>query len=58
MAALGSLLLLTAFVVASGAFAASLVGARRRQSTLIAGGVGLFHLVTALMLVASAIIVP
>jgi cytochrome c-type biogenesis protein CcmF len=57
VAALGSLLLLTAFVVASGAFAASLVGARRRHSSLIAGGIGLFHLVTALMLAASAIIV-
>ena len=57
MATLGSFLLLTAFVVASGAFAASLVGARRRHSALIAGGIGLFHLVTALMLAASAIMV-
>lgn len=57
MATLGSFLLLTAFVVASGAFAASLAGARRRNSSLIAGGTGLFHLVTALMLAASAIIV-
>jgi cytochrome c-type biogenesis protein CcmF len=57
VAALGSLLLLAAFVVASGAFASSLVGARRRQAALIAGGIGLFHLVTALMLAASAIIV-
>src|SRR5690606_40729624 len=40
-----------------GAFAASLVGARRRHSPLIAGGIGLFHLVTAIMLVASAVIV-
>jgi cytochrome c-type biogenesis protein CcmF len=57
VAGLGSFLLLTAFVVASGAFAASLVGARRRQSALVAGGIGLFHLVTALMLAASAVIV-
>lgn len=57
MAALGSLLLLAAFVVASGAFASSLAGARRRQPALVAGGIGLFHLVTALMLAASAIIV-
>src|SRR5690606_21358830 len=57
VASLGSFLLLAAFVVSSGAFAASLVGARRRHSSLIAGGIGLFHLVTAIMLVASAIIV-
>jgi cytochrome c-type biogenesis protein CcmF len=57
VATLGSFLLLTAFVVASGAFAASLVGARRRHNSLIAGGIGLFHLLTALMLAASAIMV-
>jgi cytochrome c-type biogenesis protein CcmF len=57
VASLGSFLLLAAFVVASGAFAASLAGARRRNAALIAGGVGLFHMLTALMLVASAIIV-
>jgi len=57
VATLGSFLLLTAFVVASGAFAASLVGARRRHSPMIAGGIGLFHLITAIMLAASAILV-
>ena len=57
MASLGSFLLLAAFVVASGAFAASFAGARRRQTSLILGGIGLFHVVTAIMLVASAIMV-
>jgi cytochrome c-type biogenesis protein CcmF len=57
VATLGSFLLLAAFVVASGAFAASVAGARLRRNSLIEGGIGLFHVVTALMLVASAIIV-
>jgi cytochrome c-type biogenesis protein CcmF len=57
VASLGSLLLLAAFVVASGAFAASVAGARRRESRFIAGGISLFHLVTAIMLAASAIMV-
>jgi cytochrome c-type biogenesis protein CcmF len=57
MAALGAFLLLAAFVVACGAFAASIAGARRRQTSLIQGGMGLLHVVTALMLVASAVLV-
>ncbi|ODS59531.1 MAG: hypothetical protein ABS36_00955 [Acidobacteria bacterium SCN 69-37] len=57
MAGLGSFLLLAAFVVASGAFAASLAGGRRRHAALISGGIGLQHLVSALMLAASAIII-
>ncbi len=57
MAALGTFLILAAFVVASGAFSASVAGARRGQRSLVEGGLGLFHAVTALMLVASAIIV-
>jgi cytochrome c-type biogenesis protein CcmF len=57
MAALGSFLLLLTFVLASGAFSASLVGARRRHSALIDGGIGLYHVVTALMLVASAVMI-
>ncbi len=57
MSALGTFIILAAFVIASGAFAASVVGARRGRSTLVEGGIGLFHAVTALMLVASAIIV-
>jgi cytochrome c-type biogenesis protein CcmF len=57
MAALGAFVLLLTFVIASGAFAASLAGARRRSASLVEGGIGLFHTVTALMLVASAILV-
>src|SRR4249920_295111 len=57
MAALGSLLILAAFVIASGAFAASIAGARRGQRALIDGGIGLFHAVTAVMAVLSAVIV-
>jgi cytochrome c-type biogenesis protein CcmF len=57
VATLGTFLLLAAFVVASGAFASSVVGARRRQTSLIEGGIGLFHVVTALMLLASAVMV-
>ncbi len=57
MPALGGFLLLAAFVTASGAFAASIVGARRRQTSLIEGGLGLFHVVTALMFAASAVLV-
>jgi cytochrome c-type biogenesis protein CcmF len=57
MSALGTFLILAAFVLASGACAASLAGARRGQRTLIDGGVGLFYAVTALLLVASAVMV-
>ncbi|MEO7192194.1 MAG: cytochrome c-type biogenesis CcmF C-terminal domain-containing protein [Vicinamibacterales bacterium] len=54
---LGSFILLAAFVLSSGAFAASLAGARRRNTPLIDGGIGLFHTVTALMLVGSAVMI-
>ena len=57
MAALGSLLVLAAIVLASGAFAASIAGARRGRRSLVDGGIGLFHAVTAIMLVLSAIII-
>jgi cytochrome c-type biogenesis protein CcmF len=57
VAALGTFLLLATFVAASGAFAASLAGARRRQASLIQGGIGLFHASTAMMLVASAVMI-
>jgi cytochrome c-type biogenesis protein CcmF len=57
MSTLGTFLILTAFVLASGAFAASIAGARRGRQSLVEGGGGLFHTVTALLLVASAIIV-
>jgi len=57
MAALGSFLILAAFVLASGAFAASIAGARRGQRSLIDGGAGLFHTVTAITGVISALII-
>ncbi|HEY6358841.1 MAG TPA: cytochrome c biogenesis protein CcsA, partial [Vicinamibacterales bacterium] len=57
MASLGTFLILAAFVTASGACAACLAGARRAKSSLVEGGIGLFHAVTAMMLVASAVIV-
>ena len=57
MASLGAFVLLAAFVVASGAFAASLAGARRRSTSLVEGGIGLLHTVTALMLVATSVLV-
>jgi cytochrome c-type biogenesis protein CcmF len=57
MSALGTFTILAGFVLAAAAFAASLAGARRGQRSLVEGGIGLFHTVTALLLVASAIIV-
>jgi cytochrome c-type biogenesis protein CcmF len=57
MASLGSVFILVAFVLASGAFAASIAGARRGRRSLVDGGVGLFHAVTAIMAVLSAVIV-
>lgn len=57
MASLGYFLILTAFVVAAAAFAAGVAGGRRGRSSLVTGAVGLFHVLTGLMLVASAIIV-
>ena len=57
MAIFGSFLLLLTFVVASGAFSLSLVGARRQQTSLVEGGIGFYHVVTALLLVASAVMI-
>jgi cytochrome c-type biogenesis protein CcmF len=57
MANLGTFILLTVFVVCSYAAAASVAGARRRSWRLVESGIGAFHLVTAMMTVASAIIV-
>ncbi len=57
MASLGYFLILSAFVVASAAFAAGVAGGRRGRSSLVLGSTGLFHVLTGLMLVASAIIV-
>src|SRR5919197_3114951 len=57
MAALGSFVLLATLVVCSYAAVVSVVGARRRSRRLIESGVGAFYLVTALMTVASAVMV-
>lgn len=57
MAALGSFLLLATFVVCSYAAVASVVGARRGSRRLIESGIGAFYLITALMTVASAVMI-
>ena len=57
MAVLGSFTLLAAFVACAYAIAACVAGARRRSSRVIESGIGAFYLVTALMTLASAIIV-
>ena len=57
MASLGALLLLLAFVTAAYAVAASVAGARRRNSRLIESGIGAFYTVAALMTVASGVII-
>jgi cytochrome c-type biogenesis protein CcmF len=57
MASLGSLILFSTLVICSYAVAASVVGARRGSRRLVESGIGAFHLVTATMTVASAIIV-
>src|ERR671931_945102 len=57
MASLGSYLLLATFVLSSYAAAVSVAGARRRSRRLIESGIGAFYLTTALMTVASGIIV-
>jgi cytochrome c-type biogenesis protein CcmF len=57
MSALGTFLILASFVLAAGALSASVVGARRGRQALIDGGMGVFHTVTALLVVASALLV-
>ena len=57
MAALGSFTLLVAFVACAYAIAACVAGARRRSLRIIESGIGAFYLVTALMTLATAIIV-
>jgi len=57
MAALGSFLLLAAFVVCSYAGVVSVVGARRRVRRLVESGIGAFYLVCALMTAATAVLV-
>src|SRR4029450_9454241 len=57
MASLGSFTLLASFVVAAYAAAISVLGARRGSRRLIESGVGALYFTTALMTVASGIIV-
>jgi cytochrome c-type biogenesis protein CcmF len=57
MPALGNVLLLAAFVCCAYAIAASVAGARRRSTRLIESGTGAFYLITALMTMASAVMV-
>lgn len=57
MASLGTFLLLAAFVICSFAAAISVVGARRRSRRMVESGIGAFYLLTAVMGVASSIIV-
>ena len=57
MASLGTFLLLASFVTCSYAAVVSVGGARRRSRRLIESGIGAFYLVTALMTVASAVII-
>ena len=57
MSTLGSYTLLAAFVACAYAAAAVVAGHRRRSPRLVESGIGSFYLVTALMTLASAIIV-
>ena len=57
MPTLGTFILLSSFVVSAYAAAASVVGARRRSRRLIESGIGAFYFVTALMTVASAVMI-
>jgi cytochrome c-type biogenesis protein CcmF len=57
MASLGYYLLLTAFVVCAYAAAMSVAGARRRSRRLIESGIGASYLMTAVMGVASSVII-
>jgi cytochrome c-type biogenesis protein CcmF len=57
MPALGTFLLLASFVGCAYAIAASVAGARRRSRRLTESGLGAFYLVTALMTMASGVIV-
>jgi cytochrome c-type biogenesis protein CcmF len=57
MASLGTFVLLASFVVSAYAIAASVAGARRRSTRLVESGIGAFYLLTALMTVASGILV-
>jgi cytochrome c-type biogenesis protein CcmF len=57
MATLGSFLLLASFFCCAYAIAASVAGARRRSERLVESGIGAFYFVTALMTMASAVLI-
>jgi cytochrome c-type biogenesis protein CcmF len=57
MPSLGTFVLLAGFVMGAYAAAASVAGARRRSRRLVESGIGAFYMVTALMTLASGIIV-
>src|SRR3954447_1992291 len=57
MPILGNFLLLTSFVVCAYAISASVAGARRRSRRLIESGTGAFYFVSALMTVATGVMV-
>jgi len=57
MPALGTFILLAAFVTCAYAIAASVAGARQRSTRLIESGVGAFYFLAALMIVASAVLI-
>jgi cytochrome c-type biogenesis protein CcmF len=57
MPTLGSSLLLAAFVICAYAASMSVAGARRRSRRLVESGIGAFYLFTAVMSVASAVII-
>jgi cytochrome c-type biogenesis protein CcmF len=57
MPTLGTFLLLASLVVCSYAVATSVAGARRRSRRLVESGIGAFYLVSALMTVASGVMV-
>ena len=57
MPALGTFLLLTAFVTCAYAIAVSVAGARRRAPRLVESGIGAFYFLAALMVVASSVLI-
>ncbi len=57
MPILGSFVLLAAFVACAYAIAASVAGARRRSARLVESGIGAFYFITALMALASGVLI-
>jgi cytochrome c-type biogenesis protein CcmF len=57
MPALGTFVLLATFVVCAYAVAASVAGARLRSRRLVESGIGAFYLITALMTVATGVLI-